>query len=68
MTVIVHLRHIRQARYCLNQTRPFFARHSWPWQDFLDNGRPAQDFIATGDPRAIRVAEIATQEATDGRR
>lgn len=68
MTVIVRLRHIRQARYCLVETRPFFARQGWPWQDFLDNGRPAEDFIATGDPRAIRVAEIAAEEANDGRR
>lgn len=65
---LIYIRHIRQAKICMNGARAWFTAHNWPWQAFITNGRPAEDFIATGDPLAMRVVEAARLEAENGRR
>lgn len=50
---------IRKAKMCSSGTRAFFLRQNWDWQDFLKNGRDAQDFIDTKDAMALQVVEVA---------
>ncbi|WP_443612769.1 hypothetical protein [Acinetobacter pseudolwoffii] len=50
---------IRKAKMCSGGTRAFFLRQGWDWQDFLKNGRAAQDFIDTNDAMALQVVEVA---------
>jgi len=62
----VYMRHIRRALMCSRGARHFFERHGLDWPKFLREGIDADELAATGDAMAIRVAEIAEQEA-DGR-
>lgn len=64
---VIHIRHMRQAKLCMNGTRAWFAARNWSWQSFITDGRPAEDFIATGDPLAMRPVEAARREAEHGR-
>lgn len=64
--LMVHVRHMRQAKLCMSGTRAWFAARAWPWGDFVTNGRPAQDFIETGDPLAMRPVAAAKLEAERG--
>jgi hypothetical protein len=57
--VLVTMRHIRIAQMCSEGTRSFFKRHNLDWAQFLRIGLPAEQFEATGDAMAIKVAEIA---------
>jgi hypothetical protein len=41
----------------------FCQQQGWSWQQFLDEGLPAEQLEASGDPMAIRVAAIAREEA-----
>lgn len=66
-SLIVRVRHLRQADICMQGARAWFAARQWPWSDFVDNGRPEQDFIETGDPLALRTVEAARKEASRGR-
>lgn len=66
MSTIVVMRHIRKAKFCSGATRHWFAERGWDWSDFLTNGRPAEDFEATGCPLARTVATIAREEALRG--
>lgn len=63
--LIVHVRHMRQSNLCMKGTREWFAApgREWSWSDFITNGRPAQDFIDTGDPLAMKPVEAARREA-----
>lgn len=61
--LIVHVRHMRQSNLCMKGTREWFAARDWSWSDFITNGRPAQDFIETGDPLAMKPVEAARREA-----
>jgi hypothetical protein len=74
----VILQDLRAARYCLAGVRPWFQRHGFDWQDFLDHGIEASRLHTTGDALiepVIREAEtrMATAqtplspEARDGR-
>lgn len=63
----VHVRHMRQAKLCMKGVREWFAARDWAWDSFVAEGRPAADFIATGDPLALRPVEAAEREAADGR-
>ncbi len=65
--VRLYSRHLRQSRTCMKNSRMWFADRGWSWQDFLDNGRPVDDFIAVGDPLALPAIEAAQKEARDGR-
>jgi len=64
---MVHMRHVRAARYCARGMRQWFEFHGLDVADFLKNGIPVEKFEATGDAMALRVAEIARKEAEDGR-
>lgn len=62
----VHMRHLRTVGMCNREPRIFCRRQGWSWQQFLDEGLPVEWFYATGDPMAIKVADAAVREATDG--
>lgn len=62
----IHVRHMRQAKLCMAGTRAWFAARDWSWASFVAEGRPAEDFIATGDPLAMRPVEAARRESDDG--
>lgn len=55
----VRMEHVRKAMMCSKGSRTWFKRHGLDWQEFLKNGIEPEKFEATGDPMAIRVAEIA---------
>ncbi len=55
----IYMSDIRKAKMCSSGTRSFFLRQGWDWQDFLKNGRDAQDFIDTKDAMALQVVEVA---------
>lgn len=55
----IYMSDIRKAKMCSGGTRAFFLRQGWVWQDFLKNGRDAQDFINTKDAMALQVVEVA---------
>ena len=64
----VYVRHLRSAKLCMGGSRVWFADRGWSWTEFLIEGRPVADFIATGDPLALRAAaEAQKEEMTDGR-
>jgi hypothetical protein len=58
-----YARHLRQDQLCMGGSRDFFKAHGLSWNDFLENGIPADDLAATGNPMAIKVAENARAEA-----
>lgn len=63
---------LRAARYCLAGARPWFRRHGFDWQDFLDEGVEAERLEATGDTlvaRVVRAAEAreAQEKGSHGR-
>ncbi|WP_104471230.1 hypothetical protein [Acinetobacter indicus] len=55
----IYMSDIRKAKMCSGGTRAFFLRQGWDWQEFLKNGRDAQDFIDTKDAMALQVVEVA---------
>lgn len=55
----IYMSDIRKAKMCSGGTRAFFLRQGWDWQDFLKNGRDAQDFVDTKDAMALQVVEVA---------
>lgn len=61
-----YVRHIRAASLCTGGAREWFRRRGWNWGQFLIEGRPASDFIATKDPLALRMVEAARKEAGFG--
>lgn len=54
----IYMSDIRKAKMCSSGARAFFLRQGWDWQDFLKNGRDAQDFINTKDAMALQVVEL----------
>lgn len=64
----VYIQHIRAADLCARGARQWFEFHGFSWQDFLDNGKAAEELEATGDAFAFAVTAIARAEAADGRR
>lgn len=64
--LIIFPRHMTQANLCTRGARAWFARRGWPWGEFVAEGRPAQDFIETGDPLAMRPVEAARKESEGG--
>lgn len=59
--VRVYMRHIR-GHFCSRGARTLAEHLGFDWSDFLRNGVPASDLIATGDAMAIQVAQIAIEE------
>jgi hypothetical protein len=60
--VIVRMKHIRMAALCADGTRGWWIANRLDWRDFVKNGIEADRLAATGDPFAIRVAEIARDD------
>ena len=69
----VTIQDLRAARYCLAGVRPWFRRHGFKWQEFLDHGIAADRLRATNDALVDPVIEAAerreamVEEAGDGR-
>lgn len=55
----IYMSDLRKAKMCARGSRAFFLSRGWDWQDFLKNGRDAQDFIDTKDAMALQVVEVA---------
>lgn len=65
--VRLYARHLRQSRTCMKNSRMWFKERGWSWTAFLAEGRPVEDFIATGCPLAEPAIEAAQKEADHGR-
>lgn len=57
--IVVRLVHCRELGYCSRGVRDFFARHSLDWQEFLNDGVPANMLENTGDAIALAVVAHA---------
>ena len=67
MTVMVRISHLRKAELCSSGARRWFNSYGFSWNDFLQNGKSADELEATGDPLALKVVAIAREEAANGR-
>lgn len=65
--IMLRIAHIRAAKLCLKGARAWFDQRGWSYGEFLENGRPVEDFEATGCPLAARAAKIAREEVAGGR-
>lgn len=63
----VHVRHVRAACYCTRGLRTWLREHDIDITDFVKNGAPVEQIEAVGDPMALRVAQLAREEAANGR-
>lgn len=59
---IVRISHLRAAGYCNREPRVWFARQGLSWSDFATQGINASVLVATGDPLALKVVEIARKD------
>lgn len=64
-STIVRVKHLRAAKICASGAQTWWEAEHLDWRDFVRNGIPAQRLLDTGDPRALRVVEIARKD--DGR-
>jgi hypothetical protein len=60
--ILVKHEHMRALKYCNKSARPWFEQHGLDWNEFVKNGIPEEQLIATGDALALRVVERARQE------
>jgi hypothetical protein len=67
MEPMVKMSHIRAAGYCARGLRPFLERHGIDRRQLVSCGIPVSVVEATGDAMAMRVAEIARKEVSNGR-
>lgn len=58
----VHMRHLRTAKFCAPGAKDWWASNNLDFRDFVRNGIDAETLLKTGDPRALRVVEIARNE------
>ena len=65
--VIVHVRHIREAKLCSRGARMWFTRHGLDFTAFLTHGIPASQIDNLGDALGKQVAQIARDEAAEDR-
>lgn len=59
---IVRTKHVRQAKLCLRGAREWAAHNDISYSEFVTNGLPASVLEATGDPFAMRAAQIARED------
>lgn len=57
--------HLRAAGYCNREPRKWFERQGLSWTEFVTVGIRESVLVATGDPLALNVVEIARKEAAD---
>lgn len=62
MTVIVHVRHIREEMLCTRGMRVWLVHHGFDVSSFVRDGLPAETLEATGDEFAMRVSARARRE------
>lgn len=55
----ITMRDVRIANMCSRGARTWFEKQGFDYSDFLKNGISAEKFIATGDPMALQVVEVA---------
>lgn len=60
---VVRISHLRAAGMCNRQPRLWFKQQGLSWSTFATEGLPASVLIATNDPLALKVVEIARKEA-----
>mgnify|MGYP005873704167 CR=1 FL=1 len=60
----VTIQDLRTARYCLAGARPWFKRHGFNWQAFLDHGIEAERLIAADETLARPVIRAAAARET----
>lgn len=60
-------RHLRGSKTCHKNGRLWFAARGWSWAEFVAEGRPIEDFEATGCPLAQPAIAFAREEAENGR-
>jgi len=67
--IVVTMRHVRAAGLCGQGVRAWFSQHDRVLlRTFCRDGLPVETLEARGDAFAMKVAAIARQEASDGRR
>jgi hypothetical protein len=59
----VHMRHVRQARYCSAGWRVWMARHELDLHNFMHNGIAIEQLEAIDDHFAHTVCKLARVEA-----
>lgn len=59
---VIRMKHLRAAGMCNREPRKWFKDRGFSWSDFLTNGISIQKIIDTGDPLALKVAEIAAKD------
>ena len=57
--MIITVKHMRKAGYCMSGARKFFIRHGLDWGSFIKNGLDEEFFRRTGDAMALRLIEVA---------
>lgn len=60
--IIVYLRHVRKAKYCLSGTRKFFSENGLDYQDFIVNGIPAEKLLSLNNEMSNMVVRVAQDE------
>lgn len=66
--IVVQVRHVRAAQFCTRGMRVWLIEHGFDVTAFVKHGVPIEQWEATGDPLALRVAAIARQEAAENGR
>lgn len=66
--IMVRMEHVRGANLCSRGSRAWFQKYDLSWDEFLTTGISADRILATGDAFAVRVVEVAREEAKNGRR
>lgn len=59
---MIYMRHVRAAKMCSRGAREFFIRYNLDWASFLVEGISEETLIATGDPMALQVVEVAREQ------
>ena len=52
-----YIKDFKQHQICSKGLRDFFKEHNVHWSTFLDEGISCDDLAATGDARAVKIAE-----------
>ena len=58
---------LRAVGYCFAGVRPWFARHGFDWQAFIEQGISSDTLRATGDALIEPVIRAAELRQTQGR-
>lgn len=59
MTLLVTVRHIRQAGLCMAGARDWAASRNMDWRHFVDNGIPIEELEVLDDCFANRICALA---------